>query len=546
MASQGAMGGLQAQLLDLVKQSNSSLEACSTHLGDINAQHDANMSQQALSANALGQIAASKASMPAWAEAVIKWTTDIGTPEGPCPPASAFWRTWDQSSRARYLNLSDYERSGLPDTGLRELWADCHQGIALQKQGRTWSIMQLEHAARFEAQPSEGVAAWRDGRGLLSAPQIAYRKTIYFDLCKRILQQCLAATAHSAPFTPEQALTRAIQGFIAFTGQQDTTKPYSLTQMANGCPRVEKAHPYETYVLRRRVVQAEDKVTLCLYCSWQQRAQTVAAPRAPAKTMNLDEIIADAEDLRSRRKETEDIAAAFGVTTQPVSTLETADAALARLSTPESVTLLNHIKETPRLRCLKCSHGQEPSMLGPLTLPTFQRPTLSLATDPRNYKSIRVEAALKSIFEDCHLGIELTNDTRTYSLMQILKALHFRKGPQHLMQQWRSDKGLFSEKQAYARKVIFFDLCKRIQADCEGAKESDAPFSQDQALRKAISDFVTSMGEQEEGKTWSLSEMAKHSVGLGTPHNYQIETLKWLKKGGGWKQRKSHCKPATE
>ena len=101
--------------------------------------------------------------------------------------------------------------------------------------------------------PTHSTAStWPRTDNCLSLPpaQITYRKTIYFDLCKRIQQQCLATAAASPPFSQQEALDAAICGFITFMGQQGTIKPYSLTQMANRCPRLQKPHLYEGRVLK--------------------------------------------------------------------------------------------------------------------------------------------------------------------------------------------------------------------------------------------------------------------------------------------------------
>lgn len=61
------------------------------------------------------------------------------------------------------LSFAAYAKQ--PSFGLRELWADCHDGIALQRGGCTWSLMQLEHASRF---PCEHGGNWRSGSQMAS------------------------------------------------------------------------------------------------------------------------------------------------------------------------------------------------------------------------------------------------------------------------------------------------------------------------------------------------------------------------------------------
>ncbi|KAK9815088.1 hypothetical protein WJX73_007322 [Symbiochloris irregularis] len=145
---------------------------------------------------------------------------------------------------------ADYAKGASYQEGLPELWADCHDGIALKDGTRTWSVMQLERASRFgQQQPSAGITAWRVGSGLLSAKSITNRKTIYYNLCKRIQRQCLEARqACTAPFSWEQALNGAIRGFIS-SMDYDLTKPLTLTQMATTCPDVDRPHQYEALTL---------------------------------------------------------------------------------------------------------------------------------------------------------------------------------------------------------------------------------------------------------------------------------------------------------
>ena len=64
------------------------------------------------------------------------------------------------------LESEDYAyRAGygrLPNFGLMELWRDCCDGVALTWGGRTWSLMQLEHARRNAAQQGTDFK-WRSG-----------------------------------------------------------------------------------------------------------------------------------------------------------------------------------------------------------------------------------------------------------------------------------------------------------------------------------------------------------------------------------------------
>ena len=73
---------------------------------------------------------------------------------------------------------ADYAKCSSNSNGLQELFEDCHVGILLKSNARTWSLMQLERASR-ESKKFE----WRDGAKIRK--QLQLRKEAYFEVLRR-------------------------------------------------------------------------------------------------------------------------------------------------------------------------------------------------------------------------------------------------------------------------------------------------------------------------------------------------------------------------
>ena len=78
--------------------------------------------------------------------------------------------------------------------------------------------------------------------------QVSHHKKVYYALCTRIQQQCLAAT-ELEPFTRQQALDCAVQGVISSMRSQGS-RAWSLSKYVKDCKQLEAPSQYEGRVLK--------------------------------------------------------------------------------------------------------------------------------------------------------------------------------------------------------------------------------------------------------------------------------------------------------
>ncbi|KAK9815014.1 hypothetical protein WJX73_004882 [Symbiochloris irregularis] len=83
---------------------------------------------------------------------------------------------------ARYMALNDYKLGSWWASGIRELYADCHHGLALADRSRTWSLMQLERAQR--TQPG---FAWRINHGAIET-HVEKVKEVYYEVWRQLAE----------------------------------------------------------------------------------------------------------------------------------------------------------------------------------------------------------------------------------------------------------------------------------------------------------------------------------------------------------------------